>query len=446
VLAGATLVGVDAIQLVARGVDGRDHWFLWGGAPIRDDAGQISGGVIIYHDITERRALGQQTRWQASLLERAHDAIFMWELDGPIAYWNHGAELLYGYAKDEAVGQFSHRLLKTTRPLAPAAFKKALTRDGEWIGEMAHTTRDGRRLVVESRHQLLTEADGRRYVLETCRDITERLDLEAELRRSHDELEQRVRDRTRDLAAANRSLRRLSRRVLEAQETERRRIARELHDEIGQALTGVKMLLETAERPAGTNGARTAEHRRASADVREAIDDALIRVRELSLDLRPGMLDSLGLLPTLLWRFESYTRQTGIQVEFHHTGLDQRFAPEVETGAYRIVQEALTNVARHAAVPAVRVHLMTTDESLRIYLVDEGTGFDAEEAVASGLSTGLAGMRERATLLQGTCTISSAPGAGTTIEVELPLSPSEETAADAAGMDDAGGDLGSQRP
>ncbi len=88
------------------------------------------------------------------------------------------------------------------------------------------------------------------------------------------------------------------------------------------------------------------------------IDDALNRVRELSLDLRPAMLDSLGLLPTLLWRFENYMRQTGIQVEFHHTGLDQRFAPEVETGAYRIVQEALTNVARHAAVPVVRVQVI----------------------------------------------------------------------------------------
>ncbi len=76
------------------------------------------------------------------------------------------------------------------------------------------------------------------------------------------------------------------------------------------------------------------------------------RVRDLSLDLRPAMLDSLGLLPTLFWRFETYSRQTGIQVEFHHTGLEERFAAEVETGAYRIVQEALTNVVRHAAVPA----------------------------------------------------------------------------------------------
>jgi two-component system sensor histidine kinase UhpB len=427
VLAGATLAGIDAPRVVARGADGGDHWFLLGGAPICDDAGEVIGGVIIFHDITERRRLGQQLRWQASMLERAHDAIFMWELDGPIVSWNHGAELLYGYTKEEAVGQRSDQLLQTERPNSEAEFKEALERDGEWIGEIYHTTRDGRRLVVESRHQLLVEAGSRRYVLEICRDITERLELEAELRRSHEDLEQQVHARTRTLASANRSLRRLSRQVLEAQETERRRVARELHDEIGQALTGVKMLLETSSRRRG------AEKASALAGVGEAIDDALTRVRELSLDLRPAMLDSLGLLPTLLWRFETYTRQTGIQVAFHHAGLEQRFAPEVETGAYRVIQEALTNVARHAAVPVVRVELEATDQALRISVIDEGLGFDAEEAIASGRSTGLAGMRERATLLGGTFVLSSAPDAGATIEVALPLTPAgdAETAQDA---------------
>jgi two-component system sensor histidine kinase UhpB len=436
VLAGATLVGVDAPRLVARAADGSDHWFLVGGAPIRDDAGAVIGGVIIFHDITERRRLGQQIRWQASMLERAHDAIFMWELDGPIVSWNHGAELLYGYCSEEAIGQISYQLLHTERPVSATEFKEALEREGEWIGEIRQMTRDGRRLVVESRHQVLSEPEGQRYVLEVCRDITERLELEADLQRSHEELEQRVRHRTRELASANRSLRRLSRQVLQAQETERRRVARELHDEIGQALTGVKMQLELTERRAQASGAHNTEQRRTSPDVREAIDDALTRVRELSLDLRPGMLDSLGLLPTLLWRFETYTHQTGIQVEFHHTGLDQRFAPDVETGAYRIVQEALTNVARHAAVPVVRIELVVTDEALCVSIIDEGTGFDADDAMASGLSTGLTGMRERATLLGGVFQVSSSPGAGTVIAVELPLAP----------RDDAEGDKSSERP
>jgi signal transduction histidine kinase len=231
---------------------------------------------------------------------------------------------------------------------------------------------------------------------------------------------------------------------MEVQETERRRIARELHDEIGQALTGVKMMIETAARRAGTNGANALERQNPALDVREAIDDALSRVRELSLDLRPAMLDSLGLLPTLLWRFENYTSQTGIQVEFHHTGLDQRFAPEVETGAYRIVQEALTNVARHAAVPVVRIQIMAADTMLYMYIIDEGVGFEAEEAIATGLSTGLAGMRERATLMGGVLLISSTPGAGTTIEVELPLSPEGKAESDRDAARDAARNLGEE--
>jgi signal transduction histidine kinase len=208
--------------------------------------------------------------------------------------------------------------------------------------------------------------------------------------------------------------------VLEVQERERRRIARELHDEIGQALTGVKMMLETAQRKEETNGMTATERNSSLHDVREAIEDTLTRVRAVSLDLRPAMLDSFGLVPTLVWHVETYTTQTGIQVEFHHTGLDQRFAPEIETGAYRIVQEALTNVARHAGVSTVRIQVDATKEALHLYVMDEGAGFDADGAMASGGSTGLAGMRERATLLGGVFLVSSTPGAGATIEVELP--------------------------
>jgi PAS domain S-box-containing protein len=440
--------------------------------------------------------------------------------------------------------------------MAHALFEAELQRTGEWIGELVHMTRDGRHLVVESRHQLLVESDGRQFVLETCRDITERLELEAEVRmsemrlrlaldaaamgtfiwhvaedrteadaqmlalfglapdgaitlaqalatmihpedtnryaeavaraidpegggelredirvllpdgsqrwlavvgqvffereprrptymagavtnitdrkdaeealqRARSELEQRVRERTRELASANHSLRRLSRQVLEVQETERRRIARELHDEIGQALTGVKMMLETASLRNDARGPKEAAGIPPLFEERALIEDTLNRVRDLSLDLRPAMLDSLGLLPTLLWRFETYTRQTSIQVEFHHTRLDQRFAADIETGAYRIVQEALTNVARHAEVDVVRVQAKATKDKLRIFVIDEGRGFEANEAIAAGLSTGLASMRERATLLGGAFLVSSTPDAGTTIEVELPLSVGE---------------------
>ena len=419
VLAGATLVGIDTILLIARAADGDDRWYMVGGAPIRDDAGRIVGGVIIFRDVTERRLLGQQTRWQANMLERAHDAIFMWELDGPILYWNHGAELLYGYSSEEAVGQISHQLLHTERPVSPTEFMEALKRDGEWIGDIRQTTHDRRLLVVESRHQLVTEPDGRQYVLEVCRDITERLELERELRRSHDELERRVRDRTRELAKANRSLRRLSQQVLDVQERERRAIALELHEEIGQALTGAKLLLELVERSPGvepTDGERIRE-------ARAVVNEALEQVRGLSLDLRPAVLDNLGLLPALRWLFERYTRQTAVQVRFSADEFEQRLPASIEINVYRLIQEALTNVSRHAGADAVTVQIRITAGTLTVYVVDSGTGFDVEEALSAGRSTGLAGMTERAGLLGGTVMISSIPGEGTTLEATIPLAP-----------------------
>src|SRR5262249_48446757 len=156
------------------------------GAPLYAVDGSLIGALLVMRDVTGQRALQRERRWQASLLERAHDAIFMWELDGPILYWNHGAELLYGYSSEEAIGQASNNLLKTKRPVSAAVFRRALQRNGEWIGDLQHMTRDGRRVVVESRHQLLTEPGGRIYVLETCRDITERLRLLEELRASEE--------------------------------------------------------------------------------------------------------------------------------------------------------------------------------------------------------------------------------------------------------------------
>jgi len=209
----------------------------------------------------------------------------------------------------------------------------------------------------------------------------------------------------------------LSRQLLEVQEAERRHIARELHDEVGQALTGLKLLLDMSTRsPADEVAANLSE-------AQAMISELMALVRDLSLDLRPAMLDDLGLLPTLLWHFDRYTTQTHVRVTFKHTGLEgRRFAPQVETAAYRIAQEALTNVARHAGVSEVAVRLWTDQDTLSVQIEDRGTGFDPEVALAASGTTGLAGMRERAVLLGGQLTIESAPGAGTYVTAELPLS------------------------
>ena len=217
-------------------------------------------------------------------------------------------------------------------------------------------------------------------------------------------------------------LKSLSRRLMEVQETERRNIALELHDEIGQVLTGLKLSLEIgARRPAE-------EVRRSLEEARLLVNELMARVRKLSLDLRPAMLDDLGLLPALLWHFEHYTAQTEVRVIFKHSGLERRrFGPEVETAAYRIVQEALTNIARHAQVSEATVRLSTHQQTLLIEVQDHGRGFDMESVLGASESSGLAGMRERAVLLGGRLTIESQQGAGTHLTAELGLANSPAT-------------------
>jgi signal transduction histidine kinase len=143
-------------------------------------------------------------------------------------------------------------------------------------------------------------------------------------------------------------------------------------------------------------------------------------VRNLSLDLRPPMLDDLGLLPTLLWHVKRYMTQSDVVVDFKHHGLEgRRFRTDIETAAFRIVQEALTNVARHARVQHAAVRLWATHDTLGVQIEDQGVGFDPQTAAVG--CNGLVGVRERVWLLRGALTIEAAPGAGTRITAEWPL-------------------------
>jgi signal transduction histidine kinase len=202
----------------------------------------------------------------------------------------------------------------------------------------------------------------------------------------------------------------LSRRLVKVQEDERRTIARELHDEVGQILTGLKLMLEAGSRPGATLDL---------ALLRDLSGQLLERVRDLSLDLRPPMLDDLGLVPTLLWHFERYRAQTRIHVRFQHRGLSVRLPAEIEIAVFRIIQEALTNVARHAGVDEVSVELWLSNDRIVLHVEDEGRGFDP--ARLEGPANGLTGMRERASLAGGSWEISSRPGEGARLSAELPV-------------------------
>ena len=204
------------------------------------------------------------------------------------------------------------------------------------------------------------------------------------------------------------------RRAVQAQEAERRRLARELHDETGQALTSVLLGLAAVER------AETAEAARlAVGELRGLVVETLQSVRRLAIELRPSALDDFGLEPALkrLGRTVSESGSLDVQVE---TRLGpERLPSEVETALYRIVQEALTNVVKHAAAERVSIVVTRVPGRVAVMIEDDGAGFDPSATRGEGL--GLLGMRERVELLDGSLTIDSEPGTGTTLAVELPL-------------------------
>ena len=222
--------------------------------------------------------------------------------------------------------------------------------------------------------------------------------------------------------AYNRELGQLLDKVIHAQEEERQRIARELHDETGQALTSFMVGLKVLERANDVE-----EMRQHAAELRQMVARALEDVRNLALELRPSTLDDKGLIPTLARYTHDYSQKFGIEVDFHARGFDGiRLPSQVETALYRIVQEALTNVARHAHADTVSVLLerQTGANRLLVIIEDNGCGFRVDELLGPDMQEkrlGLFGMRERANLIGGELIIESQPGAGTTIFVNVPL-------------------------
>jgi len=212
-------------------------------------------------------------------------------------------------------------------------------------------------------------------------------------------------------------LHRLSARLVRAQEDERRLIARELHDEVGQALTAVKMQLALARRSVPDAEARAIDEARA------ITDSALQSARQISRLLHPPMLEDTGLAATLDWYLKGFSERTGVPVEFVHSGMEERPAPEVETCLFRVVQEATTNIARHADATCCRVYLQRLPASALLTVEDNGAGFDPENAQRRAPEgVGLLGIQERVTDARGTFRIETAPGRGTRITVELPAS------------------------
>jgi len=226
-----------------------------------------------------------------------------------------------------------------------------------------------------------------------------------------------------ELKQTEEKLRALSRRLLRLQEDERRSIGQDLHDEVGQSVTVLKLLLDKAVRTAGPGVKETV------AQAVSVTDELVRQIREISSELSPRMLDDLGLLPSLLWQVEKLKERTGIAIDFKHSGLDLDIPPEVAITAYRIIQEALTNATRHSGTEDILLDISIENNNLKVWVEDHGQGFDFVN-MRPDMSNGIIGMEERAGLLGGSIEIDTSPGYGTTLWVTIPFDGTKEKGKD----------------
>jgi PAS domain S-box-containing protein len=376
--------------------DGSMVWVDLTVSLVREPSGRPKYFVSVVEDIEARKRTESERErlllFLDSIVENIPDMVFVKDAKSlRYVLFNRAGTEPFGYARADLIGKNDYDLF----PKEVADFltekDRAVLHDKTLLDipeERISTAHRGERILHTKKIPILDDKGEPAYLLGISEDITDR---------KH----------------ADQRLALLSRRLMEVQESERRHLARELHDEIGQYLTGISLLLgELARQPPDSASATLGE-------AHKLVDDLIVRVRDLSLDLRPAMLDDLGLLPALLWLFGRFSRQTNIEVDFHHSGLDRRFPQDVETAAYRIVQEALTNVARHAGVSKARVRGSTNDHVLSVVIADEGRGFDADAVLAAGGTSGFSGMRERAVLAGGSLSVESGAGTGTRVRAEF---------------------------
>lgn len=268
---------------------------------------------------------------------------------------------------------------------------------------------------------ILQKPDYHTELVFSLNSMLRRAETERQNIRLTKELEQLNRSLEAQVIARTSELQALSLRLLRIQEDERRAIARELHDEIGQLLTGMKLQIESALKAAGDSALRTP-----LSGAMETATSLLEHVRTLTQQYRPRVLDDLGLQPALEWHAKQFTKQTGIEVALDISLPPGRLPGELETVAYRIVQETMTNAARHSQASLVSVTVTTDGKQMLVEVTDRGRGFDLTSTLARTDSLGLAGLRERVNLAGGRIEIFSRPGEGTRISAEFPL-PSPDT-------------------
>ena len=426
----------DGQELIAARPDGTRRWFTPYPRALRDGEGKILGGVNMLVDITERKETEQPTRLLAAIVDSSEDAIVSKTLDGVITSWNQGAERLFGHSAEEAIGKNIKLIIPAERHQEEDEILERLRR-GERIEhfETVRMRKDGTRLDVSLSISPVRDAAGRVVgASKVARDITEAKRGQEALRQSEDRfrrlaetLEEQVRARTEELEVRNAEvmqqserLRDLSTRLLQAQDDERRRVARELHDSAGQILAGLSLELATIAKSSPENAPLIAE---AIEHSQQLVVELTEGIRTMSYLLHPPLLDETGLEEALRCYVRGLGERSGLEVALEIPGDFERLSSEAELVIFRIVQEALTNIHRHSHSRTALIRIGRDATSVSVEVQDCGQGIPRRklsEIQSHGSGVGIRGMRERVRQLKGEMKIES-DARGTTVAVTFPV-------------------------
>ena len=428
------------VEFRLRHRDGHYVDILSRGFPVRAEPGGPVVRIVGTHlDLTERKraelALSESEERLRLAFAGAQEGVWDWNLEtGAVVYSTQWKQML-GYADDEIepnVSAWERLLHPDDRARAREINDRVARGGGAYESEFRLRHKGGHYIHVLSRGLPVRRGpDGPVVrIVGTHFDLTERKQAEDALRRAHEELEARVRERTAELAQANASLRDeilereraerartdLLARLVFAQEDERRRIAREMHDQFGEQLTALGHGIGALKNACGETG----ELGRLVGELHTIAVQLDRDVDQLVWELRPTALDDLGLRAALANYVQDWAKRVGVAAQLHTTGLqDSRLPSETETTLYRIAQEALTNVAKHSGARTVEVILERRSDSVLLIVEDDGVGFDQSDAGTTGKGLGLMGMQERAAQVGATLEIESGAGKGTTILLRM---------------------------
>jgi two-component system CheB/CheR fusion protein len=418
---------LDKLQAVDREVTTTDNRsYVMRIRPYRTSDDRIDGLVLMFQDVTARReAEGNRARSEERLkllVDGVLDsAIFTMTQDGVIDSWNRGAERMFGYRAEQIVGlEFDVLFAADDRASGtPKQELDAAQRDGRTLHERYHLRNDGTRFFASGVTTRLGDGLG---FAQIARDLTAPHRAAEALREARAETDRRVAEHARELqavvaehGAAQDHVVSLLRKIVTAQEDERGRIARNLHDQLGQRLTALRLSLERAQERLAKDGTSENELERALNLTHEIDSD----VGFLSWELRPAVLEHLGLGVALPRYVREWSDHYGLEVEYKGDGYRTiLLTHEAEVAFYRIAQEALTNIAKHAHASRIDMMLESRDHTVVLVVEDDGVGFDTGDGTVTGRGVGLLGMRERAGLIGAEFEIESKPGQGTSIFVK----------------------------